>query len=73
MSVHPTLAGLVVQDRSTLYAYGIEVVIPHLDKVPSLPSLLGRDILKYWRMTYDPDQGHLAFAVHYANYTRRKP
>ena len=36
---------------------------------PSLPSLLGRDIINYWDMRYAPMRDRLEFDVLYADYT----
>ena len=47
-----------------LYAYVIQLrVAEPADAIMDLPSLLGRDVLDRWRMTYDPQGGRLAFRV----------
>ena len=37
--------------------------------IMNIPSLLGRDILDRWRMTYNPSKRYLAFKVLSADYT----
>ena len=47
-----------------LYAYHIDLVIDPPDPdIVDLPSLLGREILNRWRMTYDPPRNRLTFEV----------
>ena len=47
-----------------LYAYYIQLRIAEPShEIMDLPSLLGRDVLDRWRMTYDPQRGRLAFSV----------
>ena len=50
---------------SALYLYNIEIDIPPPDPAlpDDLPSLLGRDILDRWRMTYSPSRKNLTFKV----------
>ena len=76
LGVHIAKSSLLFLASSTLNVYSVEVGIPHIDQVPPLPSLLGRDILQHWRMTYDPYQGRLSFVVRYADASktlRRRP
>ena len=58
------------EPKKFLYVYNIDLLIssPTPD-IFSLPSLLGRDILNQWRMTYNPRAGSLAFQVLSADYT----
>lgn len=51
-----------------LYVYLIELrIAPPSPDIMDLPSLLGRDVLDCWRMTYDPGKGQLAFRVRSAD------
>lgn len=53
-----------------LYVYNIDLTIAsHDDGIRDIPSLLGRDILDRWRMTYDPSQKNLTFEVVSADIT----
>ena len=48
-----------------LYEYPIPVTIAEPSGFNvSYPSLLGRDVLKYWAMEYDPRNGIVRFMVH---------
>lgn len=38
-----------------------------------LPSLLGRDIISRWRMTYDPPRGRVTFVVASADFRTNAP
>lgn len=47
-----------------LHVYEIELAIARSDrKLRRVPSLLGRDILDRWKMSYDPSRGRLTFDV----------
>ena len=50
--------------RNAMFAYQMEVgIIDDSQQARELPSLLGRDILDRWRMTYCPVDNLLAFEV----------
>ena len=54
----------------SLFIYRIEIVIPvATPELQRLPSLLGRDILNQWSMSYNPSRGRLACRVVSADYT----
>jgi len=65
-------AALVIfaEPKKALHVYIIDILIssPTPDIV-TLPSLLGRDILNRWRMTYNPSRNTLAFQVVSADQT----
>ena len=47
-----------------LYAYYIDLLIaPYDAEIMDITSLLGRNILDRWRMTYDPQKKRLVFKV----------
>jgi len=53
-----------------LYVYNIALRIAPIDpEIIDLPSILGRDILDQWRMTYNPQKRRLAFKVILADIT----
>ena len=55
-----------------LYCYDLEVAImPQDEYLADVPSLLGRDILNHWMMSYAPPTNKLTFQVHSAD--RRIP
>jgi hypothetical protein len=57
-----------------LYIYNISIAIcPPAPDIMDLPSLLGRDILDRWRMTYSPSQDRVTFRVISADATIRVP
>lgn len=58
------------EPRHNLFVYMIQLQIcsPFPD-ILNIPSLLGRDILDRWRMTYNPSKRYLAFKVLSADYT----
>ena len=57
-------AMLVFADSEFLYTYLIALaIIPPTSGLQDIPSLLGRDVLDKWAMTYDPCQGTLRFRV----------
>lgn len=52
------------EPRRFLYVYSIDLEITNPDpEIMDLPSLLGRDVLNRWRMTYDPTKNSLTFRV----------
>jgi hypothetical protein len=54
----------------SLYIYQLEIVIPApAPEMFRLPSLLGRDILNRWSMSYNPSRGRLAIRVVSADFT----
>ena len=44
----------------------LDVAVPHPD-IDEMPSLLGREVLDRWRMTYDPTKPELSFRVRSAD------
>jgi len=63
-------AVIFAEPNRALYVYLIDLLIssPTPD-IMALPSLLGRDILNRWRMTYNPSRAALSFQVLDADYT----
>ncbi|MGB2799883.1 MAG: hypothetical protein WBC82_08605 [Dehalococcoidia bacterium] len=58
------------EPRHFLYAYYIDLLIaPCHPDIMDLPSLLGRDILDRWRMTYNPQKKQLLFKIILADAT----
>lgn len=49
-----------------LYFVDLRIAAPS-PEIMDLPSLLGRDVLDRWRMTYDPQRGELRFRVRSAD------
>ena len=50
--------------KKRLFAYNIDLLIfPVAPDLQGMPSLLGRNILDSWRMTYSPLNGQLEFDV----------
>ncbi len=45
-------------------------IAPVLDHNRGLPSLLGMDVIRYWRMVCDVQNGELSFEVHHADDVR---
>ncbi|MCH8009619.1 MAG: hypothetical protein IIC91_12225 [Chloroflexi bacterium] len=47
-----------------LHVYEIDLrITPNNPKLRRVPSLLGRDVLDRWRMSYNPSKGRLNFQV----------
>lgn len=62
MYVEPAL--LVFADAENLYVYDVPITLaPYARELRSVPSLLGRDVLDRWHMTYRPGRGALHFNV----------
>jgi len=58
----------------SLYVYQIEMVIPTAaPELFRLPSLLGRDILNRWSMSYNLSRNRLSIRVVTADYTLAAP
>ncbi len=67
-------AVLAFVDDSNLHYYAMDIAIMENDpSVRGVPSILGRDILDRWRMTYCPAEGHLDFEVLSADTTFSPP
>lgn len=52
--------------------YGYEVVLSILEPseaIREMPSLLGQDVLRRWRMTHSPPTNRLSFSVYSADYS----
>ena len=65
--VEPAIA-VFSEPKKTLYIYTITLEItPPNPEIMDIPSLLGRDILDQWRMTYNPSKNRLTFKVISAN------
>jgi hypothetical protein len=63
------LVAFAESDKS-LYIYQIEMVIPMaVPELFNLPSLLGRDVLNQWSMSYNPSKHRLSVRVVSADYT----
>ena len=53
-----------------LYVYEIDLAITRPNpKLKKVPSLLGRNVIDNWRMTYNPEKEKLWFKVWHADYT----
>ena len=65
----PVLIAFEDSDTS-LYIYQIDIMIPAAaPELFRLPSLLGRDILNRWSMSYNPSRNRLGIRVVTADYT----
>ena len=64
---------LFAEGNSTIRGYSIQIGVAPLDANSNytLPSLLGQEILRYWRMRHDPATGRLEFTVKGADFTFR--
>jgi len=55
---------IFTESGRNLHAYRIDVLIsPPGSEIMDLPSLLGRDILKNWRMMFNPSKNRLVFNI----------
>jgi hypothetical protein len=67
--VEPALL-VFVEPKRLLYVYIMDLAIsPPSPDIMDLPSLLGRDVLDRWRMTYHPARTRLTFQVVSADVT----
>ena len=58
------------EEVGLLYIYTIDLLLaPPTAEIMELPSILGRDVLDRWRMTYDPGNDELVFEVGTADVT----
>jgi len=65
---HEVEAIVLFADETYVYSYIINLsVMPPGPGIESIPSLLGRDVLDNWAMTYDPTKGRLEFVVRRAD------
>lgn len=70
--VHLRNALLVFYDDEFAYGYDVTIAIPHLEDVDQdMPSLLGRDVMQSWRMTFAQSRGELAFEALQSDYKVR--
>jgi hypothetical protein len=59
---------LFIEEERKLHAYFLDLEISPPDPgIEGLPSLLGRDVLDRWAMTYDPTNQRLEFEVRSAD------
>ena len=71
-SYFPESAELVFLDETASQYQGYRIVINVAkpgDVSDRIPSLLGRDVIRQWRMDYDPTNIRLAFTVRDADFT----
>jgi hypothetical protein len=55
-----------------LYVYRVQILLPAISPdILHIPSLLGRDILNRWSMTYNPSRNRLQFRVVSADFEVR--
>lgn len=64
---------LVFEDGDKSHFYEITAGVPDPKRYGNLPSILGRDVLRRWRMVYDEPRSVLSFTVRSTDrtYTRR--
>ena len=63
-----------VGDRGNMYVYRMEIsVLEPKAELSRWPSLLGRDLLRYWRMRYSPGRYSLSFSVDAADHVYEMP
>jgi hypothetical protein len=57
-------AALVIADKKVAYGYrfGLDIAKPHVN-LEGMPSLLGRDILQYWKLTLDFPERKFSFEI----------
>ena len=72
-TVYRTPGYVAFGDDNSVYAYEIQVSILDPEGAPPLASMLGRDILKHWRITIDQGNGVLEFEVNFADHTLALP
>jgi aspartyl protease len=70
--IHSEQALVTFSEARFVYTYnvkiGISAALPDLMKAP---SLLGRDIINRWKMTYDPAKDRVNFKVGSADFTHK--
>lgn len=71
LPVYEAEAVLAFLEGETLYLYEVAITIPDPTTVQALPSLLGRDILQHWHMSYDKTMNSLEFNVRHADHTTK--
>lgn len=58
------------EPRINLYVYAVEILVAvPSPEIMDIPSLLGRDVLDRWHMTYNRSKKRLTFRVLSADYT----
>ena len=64
---------LFAEGNSTIRAYSIQIGIAPINSNSNytLPSFLGQEILRNWRMRHDPTAGRLEFTVKSSDFTFR--
>ncbi len=68
-NVYQTPGYVAFGDGNGVYVYEIQVSVLDPQDAPPLASMLGRDILQHWRMTYDQTNGILEFLVNHSDHT----
>ena len=62
------------EDDETYRLYDIDVVVlPYLEDLRGVPSVVGQDILSRWRVLHEPTAGTLLATVLSADWTVRPP
>jgi hypothetical protein len=58
------------EPKRALHVYHIDLrITPDAPELMDIPSLLGRDVLNHWRMSYNPTKDRLTFTVVSADLT----
>jgi predicted aspartyl protease len=61
---HQERANVAFRTRGRVHIYRLRVLVaPPTADLAELPSLLGRDVLNRWHMTYRPTEGRLTFDI----------
>lgn len=70
----PALLAFFEQNRSLIRFYSIKAIIPSANpEIMHTPTILGRDVLDRWHMSYDPSKDSLSFTVRSADHTEHVP
>jgi hypothetical protein len=70
--IHSELALVTFSEARFVYTYNVKIGLSAaLSDLMRAPSLLGRDIINRWRMTYDPKRGVVNFKVASADFTHK--
>ena len=68
--VEPALLSFTDKLQARLYAVQLLIAEPN-ESNRALPSLLGRDVINHWHVSYDPASSRLECAVRHSDFTFR--
>ena len=61
---------LFTEPSGTMHLYGLDIwLVSDQVELPGVPSVLGQDVLRHWRIVHDPPRSELSAGVHWTDWS----